>query len=179
MKLLDKINQLRQRFFNKNADEETTDTESYGICEELDELITELNEFKNAGGLNYKQAAGIAQRAMSVYIFATGYSTTADSPIGNISELTLGNMFPIDLGMKPETLLVRGTEMCLEYAVELHTLAEREYSTVLECEHMVATAAAMLALRAQALASMVACLCAMTSFNGRMGASEEKTKDSK
>lgn len=180
MKLLDKINQLRQRFFNKNDDEETTDTESYGICEELDELITELNEFKNSGGLNYKQAAGIAQRAISVYIFATGYSTVAESPIGNIAELTLGNMFPIDLGMKPETLLKRGADLCLEYAVELHTLAEREYNAVLDCERMVTTAAAMLALRAQALTSMVACLCAMTNFSGRMGAPEEKqTQDSK
>lgn len=173
MNILENLKQLRQRFFDKSADE-ATDVESYGLRDELDELIKELNEFKNAGGLNYKQAAGIAQRAMSVYIFATGYSTTADSPIGNISELTLGNMFPIDLGMKPEALLTRGAEMCLEYAAELHTLAEREYTTVLECERMVSTAAAMLALRAQALASMVACLCAMTNFQGRMGASEEK-----
>lgn len=176
MNILAKIQQLRQRVFNKSADEEIADTESYGICEELDELITELNEFKNAGGLNYKQATGIAQRAMSVYIFATGYSTVAESPIGNIAELTLGNMFPIDLGMKPEALLVRGADMCLEYAVELHTLAEREYTTVIECEHVVSTAAAMLALRAQALASMVACLCAMKTFSGRMGVSEEKTR---
>lgn len=172
------VNQLRQRFFNKSADEATDET-TYGLVEELDELIKELNEFKNAGGLNYKQAAGIAQRAISVYIFATGYSTVAESPIGNIAELTLGNMFPIDLGMATEALLERGVEMCLEYAVELHTLAEREYNTVLDCERMVATAAAMLALRAQALTSMVACLCAMKTFNGRMGASEEKTKDSK
>jgi hypothetical protein len=179
MKILDKINQLRQRVFNKRNDE-ATPVESYGLREELDELIRELNEFKNAGGLNYKQAAGIAQRAISVYIFATGYSTVAESPIGNIAELTLGNMFPIDLGMKPEALLVRGADMCLEYAVELHTLAEREYTTVIECERMVATAAAMLALRAQALASMVACLCALNTFSGRMGASEENTnQDSK
>lgn len=168
------INQLRQRFFNKSTDEETT-AEPIGLREELDVLIKELNEFKNSGGLNYKQAAGIAQRAISVYIFATGYSTVAESPIGNIAELTLGNMFPVDLGMKPEALLVRGAEMCLEYAVELHTLAEREYTTVMECEHMVATAAAMLALRAQALTSMVACLCALTTFKGCMGASDEKT----
>lgn len=174
MKLSSWINRLRQRFFNKSTDE-VTDTESYGLREELDELIRELNEFKNARGLNYKQAAGIAQRAMSVYIFATGYSTTAESPIGNIAELTLGNMFPIDLGMKPEALMVRGAEMCLEYAVELHTLAEREYNTVIECERMVSAAAAMLALRAQALTSMVACLCMMTNFSGRMGASEENT----
>lgn len=172
-KILAKLNKLRQSIFNKNADEETTD-ENYGLVEELDELIKELNEFKNAGGLNYKQAAGIAQRAISVYIFATGYSTVAESPIGNIAELTLGNMFPIGLGMEPETLLSRGAEMCLEYAVELRTLAEREYNTVIECERMVSTAAAMLALRAQALASMAACLCMMTNFNGRMGASEEK-----
>lgn len=178
MKLLAKLNKLRQSIFNKNADEETTD-ETYGLVEELDELITELNEFKNSRGLNYKQAAGIAQRAMSVYIFATGYSTVEESPIGNISELTLGNMFPIGLGMKPEALMERGAEMCLEYAVELHTLAEQEYNTILDCERMVATAAAMLALRAQALASMVACLCALENFQGRMGASEEKTKDSK
>jgi hypothetical protein len=167
------VNQLRQRFFEKGADE-ATPAESYGLREELDMLIKELNEFKNSRGLNYKQAAGIAQRAISVYIFATGYSTVAESPIGNIAELTLGNMFPVSLGMKPEALLVRGAEMCLEYAVELHTLAEREYNTVLDCERMVATAAAMLALRAQALTSMVACLCAMTNFSGRMGASEEK-----
>lgn len=176
MNLLAKINQLRQRFFNKSVDEATD--ENYGLVEELDELITELNEFKNAGGLNYKQAAGIAQRAMSVYIFATGYSTVAESPIGNIAELTLGNMFPIDLGMKPEALMERGAEMCLEYAVELHTLAEQEYNTILDCERMVATAAAMLALRAQALTSMVACLCAMKTFKGCMGASDEK-QDSK
>lgn len=174
-KILAKLNKLRQSIFNKNADEETTD-ETYGLVEELDELITELNEFKNSRGLNYKQAAGIAQRAMSVYIFATGYSTVDESPIGNISELTLGNMFPIGLGMKPEALMERGAEMCLEYAVELHTLAEKEYNTILDCERMVATAAAMLALRAQALASMVACLCAMKTFSGRMGASEEKTR---
>lgn len=168
------LNQLRQRFFNKSV-AEATDTESYGLREELDELIKELNEFKNAGGLNYKQAAGISQRAMSVYIFATGYSTVAEAPIGNIAELTLGNMFPIGLGMKPEALMARGADMCLEYAVELHTLAEREYNTVLDCERMVSTAAAMLALRAQALTSMVACLCALNTFNGRMGASEENT----
>lgn len=179
MNILDKLQQLRQRVFSKITDE-ATDAESYGLRNELDELITELNEFKNAGGLNYKQAAGIAQRAMSVYIFATGYSTVEESPIGNISELTLGNMFPIGLGMKPEALLVRGAEMCLEYAVELHTLAEREYTTVIECERVVSTAAAMLALRAQALTSMVACLCAMKTFKGCMGASDEKTnQDSK
>lgn len=172
------INSLRQRFFNKSADE-ATPVESYGLREELDMLIKELNEFKNAGVLNYKQAAGIAQRAMSVYIFATGYSTVEEAPIGNIAELTLGNMFPIGLGMKPEALLVRGADMCLEYAVELHTLAEREYNTITDCERMVSTAAAMLALRAQALTSMVACLCALTTFNGRMGASEENTTDSK
>ena len=171
------IQQLRQRFFNKSTDEATPE-ESYGLREELGELIKELNEFKNAGGLNYKQAAGIAQRSMSVYIFATGYSTVAESPIGNIAELTLGNMFPLDLGMKPEALLVRGAEMCLEYAVELHTLTEREYTTVIECERVVSTASAILALRAQALTSMVACLCAMKTFSGRMGASEEK-QDSK
>lgn len=167
------INQLRQRFFKKGADE-ATDAESYGLREELDALIKELNEFKNAGGLNYKQAAGIAQRAMSAYIFATGYSTVEEAPIGNIAELTLGNMFPIDLGLQPEALVVRGADMCLEYATELHKLTEQEYNTVLECEHMVSTAAAMLALRAQALTSMVACLCAIQTFNGCMGASEEK-----
>ena len=47
MNLFEKFNQLRQRFFNKNADEATS-AESYGLREELDKLIKELNEFKNA-----------------------------------------------------------------------------------------------------------------------------------
>jgi hypothetical protein len=175
MKILDKINQLRQRVFNKRNDE-ATPVESYGLREELDELIRELNEFKDARGLYYNQAANIAQRAMSVYIFVTGHSTLEDSPIGNIADTTLENMFPIELGVRTETLLARGADLCLEYAVELHKLAEKEYNTILECERVVDTAAAMLALRAQALTSMVACLCAIQTFNGCMGASEEKQR---
>lgn len=178
MNILAKLNQLRQRFFNKNTDE-AIPAEPWGFRDELEVLINLLNKFKNDGSLNYKLAATIAQVAISVYVSATGNLAVDESPIGNIAELTLGNMFPIGLGMKPEALLVRGADMCLEYAVELHTLAEKEYNTVLDCERMVATAAAMLALRAQALASMVACLCALENFQGRMGASEEKTKDSK